>query len=85
MGSDPIFLGSAMHGAVAAGKPAGRYATIQEAAGKMAGVRKKTYHPDPAAHAVYEKLFAEYDGLHDYFGRGGSNVMKRLKALKGVE
>jgi len=23
--------------------------------------------------------------LHDYFGRGGSDVMKRLKALKGVE
>ena len=74
-----------MHAAVAAGKAAGGYDTIQQAAAKMAGARKKTYRPDPAAHAVYEKLFAEYDMLHDYFGRGGSDVMKRLKALKGVE
>ncbi|MCX5683698.1 MAG: ribulokinase, partial [Planctomycetota bacterium] len=73
------------HGAVAAGKAAGGYSTIQEAAARMAGVRDKTYQPDPAAHAVYEKLFAEYDMLHDYFGRGVNDVMKRLKSLKGVE
>jgi L-ribulokinase len=78
-------LGSAMHGAVAAGKAAGGYDTIKEAAACMAGVRDKTYRPDPAAHAVYEKIFAEYDMLHDYFGRGTNDVMKRLKALKGVQ
>jgi L-ribulokinase len=32
-----------------------------------------------------DQCFAEYDALHDYFGRGGSDIMKRLKALKGVE
>jgi L-ribulokinase len=78
-------LGSAMHGAVAAGRDAGGYDTSQEAAQKMAGVRAKTYRPDAEAHAVYGKLFAEYDALHDYFGRGANDVMKRLKALKGVE
>jgi len=78
-------LGSAMHAAVAAGKAAGGYDTIQEAAARMAGVRDKTYRPDATAHAVYEKIFAEYDLLHDYFGRGTNDVMKRLKALKGVE
>jgi L-ribulokinase len=78
-------LGSAMHGAVAAGKAAGGYDTIQEAARKMAGVRAKTYRPNAAAHAAYEKIFAEYDALHDYFGRGANDVMKRLKAMKGVE
>jgi len=51
----------------------------------MAGVRAKTYKPNAAAHAVYEKIFAEYDALHDAFGRGANDVMKRLKALKGVE
>jgi len=50
----------------------------------MAGIRDKTYKPDPAAHKVYEKLFAEYHTLHEYFGRGAGGVMKRLKALKGV-
>jgi len=78
-------LGSAMHAAVAAGRAAGGHDNIQQAAAAMAGVRDKTYRPDAAAHAVYEKLFAEYNTVHDYFGRGANDVMKRLKALKGVE
>ncbi|MBE3100053.1 MAG: ribulokinase [Planctomycetes bacterium] len=78
-------LGSAMHAAVAAGRAAGGYDTIQEAALRMAGVRDKTYQPSADAHAAYEKIFAEYDLLHDYFGRGANDAMKRLKALKGVE
>ena len=36
----------------------------------------------PAAKAVYDRLYAEYAILHDYFGRGANDVMKRLKALK---
>jgi L-ribulokinase len=31
---------------------------------------------------MYDKLFAEYMLLHDYFGRGQNDVMKRLKGLK---
>jgi len=75
-------LGAAMHGAVAAGVEAGGYATIKDAAEKMASVRDETYKPNPEAHEVYEKLFAEYEQLHDYFGRGGNDVMKRLKRIK---
>ncbi|MBM4017349.1 MAG: ribulokinase, partial [Planctomycetes bacterium] len=78
-------LGSAMHGAVAAGSAAGGYDSIRDAALRMAGVRDKTYRPDAGAHTVYEEIFAEYRTLHDYFGRGANDVMKRLKALKGVE
>lgn len=77
-------LGSAMHGAVAAGKAAGGYDTIQEAAAKMARLRAESYNPNTAAHTVYNKLFAEYVTLHDYFGRGANDVMKRLKALKAA-
>lgn len=75
-------LGSAMHGAVAAGAAAGGYNTIVEAAGRMARLRDEKYTPNPAAVAVYDRLFAEYVTLHDYFGRGANDVMKRLKALK---
>jgi L-ribulokinase len=32
--------------------------------------------------AVYAKLYEEYKLLHDYFGRGENNVIKRLKAIK---
>jgi len=75
-------LGSAMWGAVAAGKARGGYDDINEAAVNMARVKDRTYKPNPEAHAVYAKLFAEYKKLHDYFGRGGDDVMKRLKGIK---
>jgi len=75
-------LGSAMHAAVAAGAAAGGYATIQDAAAKMARVKDEQYFPIPENQAIYRELFAEYTQLHDYFGRGANDVMKRLKALK---
>ena len=75
-------LGAAMHGAVAAGAAAGGYDTIQEAAAHMAHLKDETYKPIAAHKAVYDRLYAEYVTLHDYFGRGGNDVMKRLKALK---
>ena len=31
---------------------------------------------------VYDRLYAEYALLHDYFGRGANDVMKRLKAMR---
>jgi L-ribulokinase len=71
-----------MFGAVAAGKAAGGYDTIFEAAPKMARLKRQTYKPNPKAQAAYDRLYADYVTLHDYFGRGGNDVMKRLKALK---
>jgi len=75
-------LGSAMFGAVAAGKKNGGFDTIQEAATVMAKVKPFTYRPIPENRAVYQKLYAEYKILHDYFGRGENDVMKRLKDIK---
>lgn len=75
-------LGSAMFGSVAAGKARGGYDSIVEAAEVMAKVKEKTYKPIPENVAVYDKLFAEYKLLHDYFGRGANDVMKRLKEIK---
>jgi L-ribulokinase len=71
-----------MHGAVAAGAAAGGYDSIVEAAQKMARVQKLTFKPHAHCHAIYDRLYAEYHTLHDYFGRGGNDVMKRLKSLK---
>jgi len=75
-------LGSAMHGAVAAGSAAGGYDSIVEAAQHMARLREEHYTPNPEAKAVYDQLYSEYVTLHDYFGRGANDAMKRLKALK---
>ncbi|MDU0332409.1 ribulokinase [Paenibacillus sp. 3LSP] len=75
-------LGAAMFAAVAAGAEAGGYDSILDAAEKMARVKEETFKPIPAHVEVYEKLYQEYSQLHDYFGRGENDVMKRLKRIK---
>jgi L-ribulokinase len=75
-------LGSAMFGAVAAGKSAGGYDSIYDAALTMAHLKEESYKPIPESQQVYESLFAEYLKLHNYFGRGENNVMKTLKKIK---
>ncbi|MBE1494440.1 L-ribulokinase [Amycolatopsis lexingtonensis] len=71
-------LGSAMHAAVAAGA----HADIRAAAAAMGSVRRAVYQPVPAHVAAYDELYAEYTTLHDYFGRGGNDVMHRLAARR---
>lgn len=74
-------LGAAIIGAIAAGKGNGGYDDFIEATKKMARLKKEVYHPNKKSAAVYAQLYAEYLKLHDYFGRGVNNVMKRLRAL----
>jgi L-ribulokinase len=71
-------VGSAIHAAVAAGA----YPDVRAAAAYMGGAEPDVYRPDPKASAAYDELFAEYTKLHDYFGRGGSDVMFRLRAIQ---
>jgi L-ribulokinase len=75
-------LGSAMFAAVAAGAAAGGYDRIEDAAERMAQLREERYVPEPAAAAIYDELYAEYRILHDTFGRGGNDAMKRLRAIR---
>jgi len=77
-----VALGSAMFGAVAAGKTGGGYDTIFEAAQIMPRLKAVVYNPNPEASAIYDQLFEEYRILQDYFGRGENDVMKRLKKIK---
>jgi L-ribulokinase len=75
-------LGSAMFGAVAAGKENGGFDSIYDAAPVMGKIKDKSFKPNLEAKFVYDKLFAEYMLLHDTFGRGENDVMKRLKTIK---
>ncbi len=75
-------LGSAMFGAVAAGKAAGGYDTIEEASAAMSRLREEVFTPIPEHTAVYDQLYQEYVLLHDTFGRGANDVMKRLKQMR---
>jgi L-ribulokinase len=82
-------LGSAMAGAVAAGKKAGGHATFAAAQKAMSALKPKVYKPRPAAHKVYVKLYAVYRQLHDALGttawRGNlHNVMKDLLAIRNA-
>jgi len=71
-------LGSAIHAAVASGI----YANVNEAANAMGKVNKHVYMPNEERAQQYDLLYREYVELHDYFGRGANNVMKRLKQMK---
>lgn len=73
-------LGAAMHAAVAAGV----YPDIQAASAKMASATDRIVQPIPENTAVYDQLYAEYVTLHDYFGRGENDVMKRLKKIRNT-
>jgi L-ribulokinase len=70
-------LGAAMHAAVAAGA----YPDIYAAADAMGKVLPRVYEPDLDAAEAYDVLYAEYRELHDYFGRGGNDVLHRLRAI----
>ncbi len=75
-------LGSAMHGAVAAGSVAGGYDDIRQATARMAHLKDESYVPNADNGRIYDQLYAEYVTLHDYFGRGANDVMKRLKRIR---
>ncbi len=71
-------LGSAIHAAVAAGA----YPDVLAASERMGRVNTAAYVPDQAAADAYDRLYAEYRLVHDYFGRGGNDVMKRLREMR---
>jgi L-ribulokinase len=75
-------LGSAMFAAVAAGAAEGGYASIEEAAKRMARLRDEAFEPTEANREPYDVLYGEYVRLHDLFGRGGDPAIKTLKRLR---
>jgi L-ribulokinase len=80
-------LGSAMAGAVVAGKKGGGHGSFAEAQAAMSGVKKKAYKPRPENHEIYAHLYRLYRDLHDAFGTRewtGNlyHVMKDLLAIR---
>jgi L-ribulokinase len=80
-------LGSAIAGAVVAGKKAGGFDDFAEAIKAMASPADRTFTPDPAAVAVYNQLYQLYRRLHDSFGTAAhsealGDVMKKLLEIR---
>lgn len=72
-------VGAAIAGAVAAGEVGGGHADFASAAKAMGGVRRRVFKPRPEAVQRYEELFKDYQALAEHFGRGGTEVMRRLR------
>jgi L-ribulokinase len=81
-------LGAAIAAAVAAGAGAGGYDRFEAAQERMTSLGTRSFVPAPAAHAVYDDLYALYLQLHDTFGavKGAGadlpTLMKRLLAIR---
>lgn len=75
-------LSSAIWASVAAGESEGGYDTLEEAVAHMGNLKDKIYEPRCANTKIYDRLYNEYLLLHDYFGKGMNDVMKRLKDLQ---
>ena len=71
-------LGSAIFASVAAGSARGGWDDLYQAIRALGSRVDAVYRPIPEHTAVYGRLFSEYLTLHDYFGRGSNDVMKRL-------
>ena len=76
-------LGAAIAGAVVAGKAAGGYDNCADAQQAMTGLKARVFQSNPAANAVYQKLYALYRKLHDAFGtqKGEGNLYGVMKEL----
>ena len=71
-------LGSAMFGAVVGGY----FRDLKSAAKVMAKLGSRVYTPIAENVKIYNRLYREYEILHDYFGRGENNLLKRLKEIR---
>lgn len=82
-------LGSAIAGAVVAGKKAGGFDNFADAIAVMASPADRTFTPQPAAVEIYNKLYRLYRRLHDSFGIAGhsdslGDIMKELLTIRDV-
>lgn len=75
-------LGSAILGAVAAGEEKSGFKSVEEAVLKLGKLDDIVYQPIKKNVDIYEQLYQQYLKLHDYFGRGQNDSMKKLKTIK---
>ena len=76
--------GPALGSAIFAAAAAGVYPSVEAAAGAMGTRQRAVYTPDEQAGRIYDRLYAQYLRLHDYFGRGENDVMAELRTLKNM-
>src|SRR5688572_27662840 len=71
-------LGAAMWAAVAGGV----HKDIHVAAKRMVRPARAVFRPNGRHAEIYDRLYAEYSRLHDYFGRDAASPMRVLRELQ---
>lgn len=84
LGSKPV-AAPAVGMAIFAAAVAGLHPSLNDAIARMNCLSGDKFTPNAENKKIYDQLYDEYLILHDYFGRGGNNVMKRLRALRNVQ
>lgn len=69
--------------AILAAVAAGAYPSVTAASARMNCLSGRVFRPNVDNMRLYDRLYADYIVLYDYFGRGDNPVMKRLRALRG--
>jgi L-ribulokinase len=82
--SQACALGAAVLGAVAAGDAGGGYDGMETAARSMGGTKEVVYRPDAQREGRYSDIYAEWIRLHDYFGRGENEILKKLRGWRSA-
>ncbi|MDR7482156.1 MAG: ribulokinase [Armatimonadota bacterium] len=75
-------VGAAIYAAAAAGAARGGLDGMIAATERMGDRDYVTFRPGARAQRVYDALYREYLDLARHFGEGGSEVMRRLRALR---
>ncbi|NCB31852.1 MAG: ribulokinase, partial [Clostridia bacterium] len=75
-------LGAAIYAAVAAGSKVGGYDSLDEAAKHMTRLKSERYRPNWAHHAVYDRLYTEYQTLSGFLGHDHAETLQCLRALR---
>lgn len=73
--------GSALGSAIFAATATGEY-SLKQAAKQMGRIKDISFVPNMQNKEIYDRLYKQYELLHDYFGKGANNVMKELLKLK---
>lgn len=77
-------MGAAILGIAAAPERTTGYKDANDAARKLGKVRDEIYYPKKENTEIYNQLYEEYKKLHEYFGTGPNDVMKRLNKIREI-
>ncbi len=83
--SQTCALGSAIFGAVAAGKERSGLENAEDIQKRVCKLKERTYIPNLENRKIYDKLYSLYLSLHNSFGRKEGHLFSIMKELLGIK